>query len=63
MIADGNATLAKALGLELDLTKAGMGLRCRRYAMVLKNAVVTHLGVEPGQTFGVSSASSVLEVL
>ena len=63
MIADGAAALTKALGLELDLTEAGMGLRCKRYAMVLKNGQVTYLGVEPGQTFDVSSAEAVLEAL
>ena len=63
MIADGSAAMTKALGLELDLTMAGMGLRCQRYAMVLKDGVVTYLGVEPGQDFGVSSAEAVLEAL
>jgi len=63
MIADGAADMTRALGLELDLTAAGMGLRCQRYAMILKNGEVTYLGVEAGQTFGVSSAEAVLEAL
>ena len=63
MIADGTGALAKALGLELDLTVAGMGLRSQRYAVVLDQGQVTYLGVEPGQTFGVSSAEAVLEAL
>ncbi len=63
MIADGAADLTKQLGLELDLTAAGMGLRCQRYALILKNREVTYLGLETGQSFGVSSAEAVLEAL
>lgn len=63
MIADGTAALTKALGLELDLTMAGMGLRCKRYAMIVKDGKVAHLGIEEGQTFGVSSAEAILEAL
>lgn len=63
MIADGSAALTKALGLELDLTAAGLGLRVQRYAALIKDGKVTYLGVEPGQEFGVSSAEAVLEAL
>ena len=63
MIADGTAALTRALGLELDLTATGMGLRCQRYAAIVKNGEVTYLGVEPGQSLGVSSAKAVLEAL
>lgn len=63
MIADGAAALTKALGLELDLTMAGMGVRSQRYAMIIDQGLVTYLGVEPGQDFGVSSAEAVLEAL
>ena len=63
MIADGAARLTKALGLEVDLSDAGLGLRCKRYAAILEDGRVSYLGVEEGQDFGVSSAEAVLEAL
>lgn len=63
LLADGSADLTKALGLELDLTGAGLGLRCERYAAVVKDGTVAYLGVEANQSFGVSSAEAVLEAL
>jgi glutaredoxin/glutathione-dependent peroxiredoxin len=63
MIADGSATYSQALGLTLDLTARGMGLRSDRYAMIVDNGTVKWLGREaPGQ-FDVSSAESVLKNL
>lgn len=46
MLADGNGDFAKALGLSLDLTAAGMGLRSQRYAMVIQDGKVKALEVE-----------------
>jgi peroxiredoxin len=46
MIADGSAAFTKAAGLELDLTGAGMGLRCKRWAAVFDNGVVKSLDVD-----------------
>lgn len=43
---DGNAALTKALGLELDAAGIGLGLRCKRFAMVVNNGVVETLDVE-----------------
>ncbi len=63
LIADGNADFTKALGLETDATAFGMGTRSKRFAMVLKDGVITHLAVEPGAGLEVSSAESVLAVL
>ena len=63
MLADGNGELARALGLELDLSRAGMGRRCRRFAAVLEDGVVRHLGVEPGPGVTVSGVEAILEVL
>ena len=40
MMADGSAGFTKALGLEMDLTSRGMGVRSQRYAMVVDNGVV-----------------------
>ncbi len=62
MLADGNADLAEALGLELDATGGGMGVRSKRYAMIVNDGVVEYLGVD---TKGVeqSSAEAVLAEL
>jgi glutaredoxin/glutathione-dependent peroxiredoxin len=63
IIADGNAEFARALGLELDASGYGMGVRSKRFALVAKNGVVTHLFVEAPGEFKVSSAEHVLEAL
>jgi peroxiredoxin len=63
MMADGSATYSKALGVDRDLTANGMGIRCRRFAMVVKNGVVDYLGIEESGQFGVSSAEAVLKHL
>ncbi len=59
MLADGNADLAKAMGLELDLNVANMGLRNKRYAAIIENGVVSTLAVEEGGKFEVSSAEAI----
>jgi len=46
MLADGNAELTRALGLEKDASAAGMGTRCQRFAMLLDDGVVTYLGID-----------------
>ena len=63
MLADGAGVLAKALGLELDLTARGLGMRSQRYAMVVEDGKVTHLGVEGPGEFEVSKAESILAAL
>lgn len=61
MLADGSAMFAKAMGLELDLTERGLGVRGQRYAMVVEDGVVKELFVEPTPgDFEVSSAEHVL---
>ncbi|MBV9859697.1 MAG: peroxiredoxin [Alphaproteobacteria bacterium] len=63
MLADGSGDFTQALGLELDLTKNGMGKRSQRYSMLVDNGVVKSLNVEkPGQ-FEVSSAEAMLRGL
>jgi glutaredoxin/glutathione-dependent peroxiredoxin len=64
LLADGNATYTKALGLELDASGFGMGTRGQRFAMVVKDGVVEKLMVEPsaGQCT-VSGGKSVLDTL
>ena len=63
MLADGNAAFAKALGLELDATAFGMGLRAKRFALYAEDGVVKQLHVEAPGEFKVSSADYVLEHL
>ncbi len=60
MLADGNGAFTKALGLELDGSKFGMGSRSQRYSMVVKDGVVEKLNVEEGGAFEVSSADYML---
>lgn len=63
MLADGSGAFTKALGLELDLTARGLGIRSQRYALLADNGRVTHLAVEPPGGFEVSRAEAVLAVL
>jgi glutaredoxin/glutathione-dependent peroxiredoxin len=63
MMADGSAEYTKKLGLELDLTARGMGLRCHRFAMIVDDGVVKHVAVEAPGKFEVSSAEAVLAKL
>jgi peroxiredoxin len=60
MLADGNAEYAKALGLELDATGFGMGIRGQRFAIVVENGVAKGVFVEGPGEFKVSSAEHVL---
>jgi peroxiredoxin len=62
MMADGSADFTKALGLEFDLTQRGMGIRSKRYSMLVVDGVVKQLNVEAGG-FDVSSAEKMLAQL
>ena len=63
MLADGNGTFTKALGLELDATPFGMGLRSKRFALFVEDGVVKQVHVEAPGEFKVSAADYVLEHL
>jgi peroxiredoxin len=63
MLGDGNADFVRAIGLELDRIKEGMGVRSQRYAMLVENGVVKALNVEKPGEYAVSSAESMLEQL
>lgn len=63
MLADGNAEYARALGLEMDASGFGMGLRGKRFAIVADNGVVRGLYVEGPGEFKVSGAEHVLSQL
>jgi len=64
MLADGSGDLVRALGLELDLSKGGLGIRSQRYSMLVDNGVVKSLNIEkqPGQV-DVSGADAMLRAL
>ena len=63
MLGDGSAEFTRAVGLELDRMKEGMGMRSQRYSMLVDNGVVKALHIEePGQ-FSVSSAETMLQAL
>ncbi len=63
MLADGNGDYTRALGLELDATGFGMGMRGQRFAIVVEDNVATHVAVEAPGDFKVSAAEAVLEAL
>jgi peroxiredoxin len=63
MLADGNGEYANALGLELDASRFGMGIRSQRFSIIVDDGVVSALNVEPPGEFGVSAAETVLEPL
>ncbi len=62
MMADGNAEFTKALGLDADFSKHGMGTRSQRYSMLVVDGVVKQLNVEQGG-FEVSKAEALLAQL
>ena len=63
-LADGSADFAKAVGLELDASAGGLGMRSKRYCMVVDNGVVKSLAIEdaPGKA-DVSGADALLKSL
>ena len=63
MLADGNGAFTKALGLEMDGTPFGMGLRAKRFALYAEDGVVKQLHVEAPGEFKVSAADYALEHL
>ena len=63
MLADGNGEFTKAIGLELDASGFGMGLRSQRFSLVANDGVVEILNVESGGEFRVSTAEYMLEQL
>ncbi len=61
MLADGSAQYTKKLGLELDLTARGMGMRCQRFSMLVDDGVVKNVNVEAPGKFEVSDADTMLK--
>ncbi len=60
MMADGNGAFSKALGLDADYSKFGMGTRSQRYSMLVDNGVVKQLNIEAPGKFEVSNAETLL---
>ncbi|HET6545397.1 MAG TPA: peroxiredoxin [Rhodanobacteraceae bacterium] len=60
MLADGNGAFAKSLGLEMDATPFGMGMRGKRFALYAEDGVIKQLHVEAPGEFKVSSAEAML---
>lgn len=63
MLGDGNADFTRKLGLETDISKAGMGVRCRRFSLLVDNGVVKQVNVEQPSKFEVSDVGSMLKQL
>ena len=63
LVSDGNADLTRAMGLEMDASGYGMGLRAKRFALYADDGVVKQLFVEAPGEFRVSAADYVLEHL
>ncbi len=60
MLADGSGNFTQAVGLELDLTDRGLGVRSQRYAMIVEDSVVKELALDEGGKFELSSAEAML---
>ena len=63
MLADGAAHWTRAAGLDWDLASLGLGVRSQRYAMVVDDTRITHLAIEKGAAFEVSSGDAILAAL
>ena len=63
MLADGNGDFSKAMGLEMDATKFGMGMRSKRFALYADDGVVKVLQLEAPGEFKVSSAEAMLAAI
>ncbi len=63
MMADGNAEFTKALGLDADFSKYGMGVRSQRYSLLVVDGVVKQFNLEQGGKFEVSNAETLLQQL
>lgn len=60
MLADGSGVLTKALGLEVDLSTRGLGVRSQRFAMIVDDGRIAYLAIEPPGGFDASRAEAIL---
>jgi peroxiredoxin (alkyl hydroperoxide reductase subunit C) len=63
MLADGSGEFSQAMGLTMDLTKNGLGVRSQRYALIVKDGKIEQLFVEKPGAFEASTAENVLKHL
>jgi len=63
MLGDGSGEFTRKVGLELDLTARGLGLRSQRYSMIVDHGVVKALNVEAPGKYEVSGAETMLAQL
>jgi glutaredoxin/glutathione-dependent peroxiredoxin len=63
MMADGSAVYTKALGLDMDFSERGMGVRSKRYSMLVQDGVVKALNIEAPGKFEISDAGTMLKQL
>ena len=63
MLADGNGEYTRALGLEMDGSRFGLGMRGQRFAIIVDDGVAKHVAVEEPGKFEVSKAEAILEAL
>ena len=63
MVADGNGDFTKAMGLEMDGSSFGLGIRSQRYALIAEDGKITALNVEKPGAFEVSAAEAIMEAL
>lgn len=63
-LADGNGAFTRAIGMEADLSMGGLGMRCKRFSMIVEDGVVTTVNIEgtPGKAID-SGAAKILEQL
>jgi peroxiredoxin len=62
-LADGSGKFAKDLGLALDLTERGMGVRSKRYSMLIDNGIVKQINIEENPGIEMSGAENILKQL
>jgi peroxiredoxin len=62
-LADGNGDFAKALGLELDATGGGLGVRSKRYSMIVEDGVVKSVNIEEAPGIAISGAENLMKQL
>ena len=63
MLADGNCELTRQMGLELDGTPDGRGIRCRRFAAIVEDGVVRYFAAETQKGVHVTGVETILEQL
>jgi peroxiredoxin len=63
MLADGNGEFTRAIGMEMDGSGFGLGIRCKRFAMIVDDGTVTHLAIEPPGGIVISAAEAIMEKL